>query len=95
MTVYWKLKLELGKIEAKRQCDILGISYTEKLIDAERQELLEKIGKRKITQRENIKRLVEIGCLRGLRLKQGLPNRGQRTRSNAKSAKKINKLRVQ
>jgi small subunit ribosomal protein S13 len=76
----------------------LGISYTAKLIDAERQELLEKIGKRKITQRDqrdNIKRLVEIGCLRGLRLKQGLPNRGQRTRSNAKSAKKINKLRVQ
>ncbi len=35
----------------------------------------------------NIKRLMEIGCYRGLRHKLGLPVRGQRTRSNARSRK--------
>ncbi len=35
----------------------------------------------------NIKRLMEIGCYRGLRHKKGLPVRGQRTRSNARSRK--------
>ena len=35
----------------------------------------------------NIKRLVEIGCYRGLRHRNNLPVRGQRTRSNARSRK--------
>jgi small subunit ribosomal protein S13 len=35
----------------------------------------------------NIKRLIEIGCYRGLRHKMGLPVRGQRTRSNARTRK--------
>lgn len=35
----------------------------------------------------NIKRLEEIGCYRGLRHKRGLPVRGQRTRSNARTRK--------
>lgn len=35
----------------------------------------------------NIKRLVEIGCYRGLRHKRGLPVRGQRTRTNARTRK--------
>jgi len=35
----------------------------------------------------NIKRLMEIGCYRGLRHKLGLPVRGQRTRSNARIRK--------
>jgi len=35
----------------------------------------------------NIKRLMEIGCYRGLRHKMGLPVRGQRTRSNARTRK--------
>ncbi len=34
---------------------------------------------------QNIKRLEEIGCYRGLRHRKGLPVRGQRTRSNARS----------
>lgn len=33
----------------------------------------------------NIKRLIEIGCYRGLRHRQGLPVRGQRTRTNART----------
>ena len=36
---------------------------------------------------QNIKRLIEIGCYRGLRHKKGLPVRGQRTRTNARTRK--------
>lgn len=35
----------------------------------------------------NIKRLMDLGCFRGLRHKKGLPTRGQRTRSNARTRK--------
>ncbi|MCS7236151.1 MAG: 30S ribosomal protein S13 [Armatimonadota bacterium] len=35
----------------------------------------------------NIRRLVEIGCYRGIRHKRGLPVRGQRTRTNARTRK--------
>lgn len=35
----------------------------------------------------NIKRLVEIGCYRGLRHRRGLPVRGQKTRTNARTRK--------
>jgi small subunit ribosomal protein S13 len=35
----------------------------------------------------NIKRLMDIGCYRGLRHRRGLPVRGQRTRSNARTRK--------
>lgn len=35
----------------------------------------------------NIKRLMEIGCYRGIRHRRGLPVRGQRTRTNARTRK--------
>lgn len=35
----------------------------------------------------NIKRLIEIGCYRGLRHRRNLPTRGQRTRTNARTCK--------
>lgn len=35
----------------------------------------------------NIKRLMEIGCYRGIRHRRGLPVRGQRTKSNARTRK--------
>ena len=35
----------------------------------------------------NIKRLMDIGCLRGIRHRRGLPVRGQRTRTNARTRK--------
>ena len=35
----------------------------------------------------NIKRLVEIGCYRGIRHRKGLPVRGQKTRLNARTRK--------
>jgi small subunit ribosomal protein S13 len=37
--------------------------------------------------RLNIKRLMDIGCYRGLRHRKGLPVRGQRTRTNARTRK--------
>ncbi|MDV3166900.1 MAG: 30S ribosomal protein S13 [Vigna little leaf phytoplasma] len=39
----------------------------------------------------NIKRLMEIGCDRGIHHRRGLPVRGQKTRNNAKTAKKRRK----
>jgi small subunit ribosomal protein S13 len=36
---------------------------------------------------QNIKRLMEIGCYRGLRHRRGLPVNGQRTRTNARTRK--------
>jgi small subunit ribosomal protein S13 len=36
---------------------------------------------------QNIKRLMDIGCYRGLRHRRGLPARGQRTRTNSRTRK--------
>lgn len=36
---------------------------------------------------QNIKRLIDIGCYRGMRHKKGLPARGQRTKTNARTRK--------
>ncbi len=44
-------------------------------------------GERKSQVSQDIKRLVEIGCYRGIRHKVGLPVRGQRTRCNARTRK--------
>ena len=41
----------------------------------------------------NIKRLIDLACYRGIRHKKHLPVRGQRTRTNAKTRKKIKKKR--
>lgn len=41
--------------------------------------------RREITQ--NIKRLIDIGCYRGIRHRRGLPVRGQRTKTNARTRK--------
>ena len=41
--------------------------------------------RRDVTQ--NVKRLMEIGCYRGLRHRRGLPTRGQRTHTNARTRK--------
>jgi len=64
------------------------------LTDAEASALREYIGKTyKIEgdlRREvqmNIKRLIEIGCYRGLRHRRNLPTRGQRTRTNSRTCK--------
>jgi small subunit ribosomal protein S13 len=64
------------------------------LTDAEEQSLREYIGQHFKVEGElrrevqmSIKRLVEIGCYRGLRHRRNLPARGQRTRTNARTRK--------
>jgi len=64
------------------------------LTDAEEQSLREYIGQHFKVEGElrrevqmSIKRLVEIGCYRGLRPRRNLPARGQRTRTNARTRK--------
>lgn len=42
----------------------------------------------------NIKRLMDLGCYRGLRHRKGLPTRGQRTRTNARTRKGPRKATV-
>ncbi len=52
------------------------------------QKVIEKIkveGDLRVEVQQNIKRLEEIGSYRGLRHRRGLPSRGQRTRSNART----------
>jgi small subunit ribosomal protein S13 len=63
------------------------------LTDAEMDRLRDEVGKftvegdlrREVTM--NIKRLMDLGCYRGLRHRKGLPCRGQRTRTNARTRK--------
>lgn len=54
-----------------------------KIIDSEYQTE----GNLRATVRMNIKRLMDIGCFRGLRHRKGLPCRGQRTRTNSRTRK--------
>ena len=44
-------------------------------------------GELRLQVSQNIKRLISIGCYRGVRHRQGLPVRGQRTRTNARTRK--------
>jgi len=43
---------------------------------------------------QNVKRLMEIGCYRGLRHRRGLPVRGQNTKTNARSRKGPKRMQV-
>lgn len=44
-------------------------------------------GTLRATVRMNVKRLMDVGCFRGLRHRRGLPVRGQRTKTNARTRK--------
>lgn len=63
------------------------------LTDSEVNKLREAIGQEKVEGdlrseiSRNIKRLMEIGCYRGLRHRKGLPVRGQRSKTNARTRK--------
>ena len=68
------------------------------LTEAEVTALREYIGKHLTVEGDlrrevqmNVKRLVEIGCYRGLRHRRNLPVRGQRTKTNARTRKGIKK----
>jgi small subunit ribosomal protein S13 len=75
----------------------LGISPDTKVRDLTEEEVarlrnhidqsLEVEGDLRRERSQNIKRLMEIGCYRGLRHRRGLPVNGQRTRTNARTRK--------
>ena len=86
----------IGRSRARDLCDAAGIKQSAKikdLNDAEMDKLREQVGKFTVEgdlRREtsmNIKRLMDLGCYRGVRHKKGLPVRGQRTRTNARTRK--------
>lgn len=86
----------IGRTRAQQICAAVGIEPATKvkeLSEADLDKLRNEVGKYAIEgdlRREvsmNIKRLMDLGCYRGLRHRRGLPLRGQRTRTNARTRK--------
>jgi small subunit ribosomal protein S13 len=86
----------IGRTTAQQICESVGIAYSKKikdLTDSDLEKIREEVNKLTIEgdlRREismNIKRLMDLGCYRGLRHRRGLPMRGQRTRTNARTRK--------
>jgi small subunit ribosomal protein S13 len=86
----------IGRTRAQIICTESGVPPSVKmkdLTDADIDKLRDGVGKftvegdlrREITM--NIKRLMDLGCYRGVRHRKGLPLRGQRTRTNARTRK--------
>jgi small subunit ribosomal protein S13 len=84
----------IGRSRARAICDAIGVKHSAKikdLTDAEMEKVREQVSKFTVEgdlRREtsmNIKRLMDLGCYRGVRHKKGLPVRGQRTRTNART----------
>ncbi|MBD3393739.1 MAG: 30S ribosomal protein S13 [Chitinivibrionales bacterium] len=87
----------IGRSSAKTILERAGISGTTLVKDLPEEDLdkIRKIidsshtieGALRTATRMNIKRLMDVGCHRGLRHRRGLPARGQRTRTNARTRK--------
>jgi small subunit ribosomal protein S13 len=86
----------IGRTTAQQVCKNAGIPFDKKvkeLSDSDLEKIRDEVGKLTIEgdlRRElsmNIKRLMDIGCYRGFRHRRGLPVRGQRTRTNARTRK--------
>ena len=86
----------IGRARARVICDAAGINRSRKikdLSDTELDKLREQVAKAPIEgdlRREvsmSIKRLIDLGTWRGKRHRLGLPVRGQRTRTNARTRK--------
>lgn len=87
----------IGRATALNICDSAGVDWTRNIDDLAEDELntvrrelennykVEGDLKREVMT--NIKRLMDIGCYRGLRHRRGLPARGQRTKTNARTRK--------
>lgn len=86
----------IGRKRAQKICAAIGINpmakvknLTEAELDAIRAEVgsytIEGDLRREISM--NIKRLTDLNCYRGIRHRRGLPTRGQRTRTNARTRK--------
>lgn len=86
----------IGRTRAEEICAAAGVkpdSKVKDLSDAEVDALRAEVGKITVEgdlRREvsmNIKRLMDLGAYRGIRHRRGLPLRGQRTRTNARTRK--------
>ncbi|MCK6433993.1 MAG: 30S ribosomal protein S13 [Aquabacterium sp.] len=86
----------IGRTTAQKICQTVGIPYSKKikdLSDGDLEKIRDEVNKLTIEgdlRRElsmNIKRLMDLGCYRGMRHRRGLPTRGQRTRTNARTRK--------
>ena len=86
----------IGRTRAQDICAATGVGASTKikdLTDADMDKLRDEVARFTVEgdlRREismNIKRLMDLGCYRGLRHRRGLPVRGQRTRTNARTRK--------
>ena len=86
----------IGRTQAKRLCEVSNILETTKigeLSEGELDQLRSLVSEMNVEgdlRREvsmNIKRLMDLGCNRGLRHRKGLPLRGQRSKTNARTRK--------
>ncbi len=86
----------VGLTTAKKICSAVGVEERAKVselsedkLDAIRNEVsaLTVEGDLRRESAMNIKRLMDLGCYRGLRHRRGLPLRGQRTKTNARTRK--------
>ncbi|MET3106720.1 small subunit ribosomal protein S13 [Oxalobacteraceae bacterium GrIS 2.11] len=86
----------IGRPSAEAICETTGVATNKKvkdLDDNELEKLRDEIAKFVVEgdlRREvsmSIKRLMDLGCYRGMRHRKGLPCRGQRTRTNARTRK--------
>ncbi len=86
----------IGRTRAQKICSAAGVRPETKVKDLSEAEVeglraevarftVEGDLRREISM--NIKRLMDLGCYRGLRHRRGLPVRGQRTRTNARTRK--------
>ncbi|MBZ1350007.1 MAG: 30S ribosomal protein S13 [Burkholderiales bacterium] len=86
----------IGRTRSRKICEAAGVPLSKKvkdLTDAELERIREHVGVFAVEgdlRREvqlSIKRLIDLGTYRGMRHKRGLPVRGQRTRTNARTRK--------
>lgn len=86
----------IGRNRARDICNASGIKTSTKVKDIDEgsmDKLRDEVAKFTVEgdlRREvsiNIKRLMDLGCYRGVRHRRGLPVRGQRTRTNARTRK--------
>ena len=93
----------IGRARARAICEAAGVAVSAKvkdLSDAQMDKLRELVGRHTVEgdlRREvtmSIKRLMDLGCYRGVRHRRGLPVRGQRTRTNARTRKGPRKAAV-
>jgi len=94
----------IGRSQSNKLLSELGISpdtYVRDLTEDEVARLRDQIDRDLVVEgdlrrerSQNVKRLMEIGCYRGLRHRRGLPVRGQKTKTNARTRKGPKRMQV-